>query len=77
MGSKRRDYFFKAVERKFGMVNCHYCNEKLEYKKNRTTIDHVTPLARGGTNGKYNLVWCCKTCNRDKGDKNYLYGSPG
>lgn len=31
------------------------------------TIDHVIPLARGGTNARRNLVVCCKECNNKKG----------
>lgn len=32
------------------------------------TIDHVIPLARGGTNYEGNLVPCCKSCNSSKQD---------
>lgn len=41
---------------------CYYCNGPAE------TVDHVVPLARGGTNYEGNLVPCCKRCNSSKSD---------
>jgi 5-methylcytosine-specific restriction endonuclease McrA len=32
-------------------------------------IDHITPLARGGENTKYNIQWLCATCNMRKNRK--------
>jgi len=43
---------------------CVYCGSN----KN-LTIDHVLPKSRGGTNRWTNLVTCCGSCNRKKGDK--------
>lgn len=40
---------------------CAYCSALA------TTIDHVVPLVRGGTNHEGNLVPCCKWCNSSKG----------
>jgi len=40
---------------------CAYCPDKA------TTIDHVVPLVRGGTNYEGNLTPCCKPCNSSKG----------
>lgn len=34
-----------------------------------TTIDHVVPLVRGGTNYEGNLVPCCRRCNSSKAAK--------
>jgi hypothetical protein len=39
---------------------CIYCGELA------TTIDHVLPLVRGGTNHEGNLAPCCKRCNSSK-----------
>jgi hypothetical protein len=39
---------------------CAYCNAPA------TTIDHVIPLVRGGTNHEGNLAPCCKWCNSSK-----------
>lgn len=43
---------------------CHYCGGK--FRPSELTMDHVIPLARGGTSAKGNLVPACRDCNRDK-----------
>ncbi len=43
---------------------CHYCERK--YAPKELTMDHVVPLARGGTSTQGNLVPACRDCNRDK-----------
>lgn len=45
---------------------CYYCGKKIEGKK---TIDHKTPVSRGGTNASDNVVLCCVHCNVQKHDK--------
>jgi 5-methylcytosine-specific restriction endonuclease McrA len=35
------------------------------------SIDHVTPLSRGGSHTKDNVVASCKSCNYAKGVKLY------
>lgn len=42
---------------------CAYC------ASSATTIDHVVPRSRGGTDSWENLVACCLTCNNLKGDR--------
>lgn len=42
---------------------CHYCGGE------GGEIDHVMPLALGGTNEAANLVACCRHCNASKGAK--------
>lgn len=44
---------------------CYWCKIKLE----KYEVDHVVPLARGGSNGKENIVCACRPCNRRKGAK--------
>jgi hypothetical protein len=39
---------------------CVYCGDVA------TTMDHVLPLVRGGTNHEGNLAPCCKRCNSSK-----------
>ena len=34
-----------------------------------TTIDHIRPRSRGGTNTWLNTVACCRTCNGEKADR--------
>jgi 5-methylcytosine-specific restriction endonuclease McrA len=41
--------------------SCVYCGSK-----ERLTIDHVIPLAKGGTHELKNLLPCCKSCNSSK-----------
>jgi 5-methylcytosine-specific restriction endonuclease McrA len=41
---------------------CVYCDRRA------TTVDHVVPLAAGGSNDISNLVPACGSCNSSKGD---------
>ncbi len=45
---------------------CAYCQRKA------TTVDHVVPTSRGGTNAEGNLVACCYGCNEAKANKPLL-----
>jgi hypothetical protein len=42
---------------------CHYC---FKFLSNGFTVDHETPLSRGGTYALENLVPCCRECNGQK-----------
>lgn len=46
--------------------HCWWCGEPLD---ERVQIDHVIPLARGGSNDISNLRLSCPTCNAVKGSK--------
>ena len=37
--------------------------------KNQSTIEHVIPRFRGGTDNFYNLAMTCAKCNSKRGDK--------
>lgn len=54
----------KIVKRRDGAI-CQYCG----CEASGGEVDHVLPLAKGGTDALTNLVWACKNCNRSKGDK--------
>lgn len=43
---------------------CHYCGLKFAFKD--LTLDHIVPLARGGTTTPGNVVPSCKNCNKNK-----------
>jgi len=44
--------------------NCHYCGKKFERKE--LTMDHVVPIARGGSSTPGNIVPACRPCNAEK-----------
>jgi hypothetical protein len=41
---------------------CVYCQSK-----RRLEVDHIIPVAKGGTDDRHNLQTLCRTCNRKKG----------
>jgi 5-methylcytosine-specific restriction endonuclease McrA len=43
---------------------CQYCGRR--FPASQLTMDHVIPLARGGTSAPGNIVPACSACNRDK-----------
>lgn len=43
---------------------CAYCKMPLGLD---VSIDHQAPIARGGSLGLWNLVACCRPCNKAKG----------
>ena len=45
---------------------CHYCGEALHPLRD-FTVDHVMPVARGGSDEPSNLVAACRRCNGRKG----------
>ncbi len=53
---------------------CKYCSRECTWKL--LSLDHVVPLANGGTNDPSNLQLICKPCNRAKGvlsESDYLW----
>ncbi|MBP0011316.1 MULTISPECIES: HNH endonuclease signature motif containing protein [unclassified Roseofilum] len=46
---------------------CEYCHASEQWQYVQFTIDHVVPLAEGGSNGLNNLALACFHCNRRKG----------
>ncbi len=49
---------------KLGRGICEYCGEK--FPPQELTMDHKTPIVRGGKSIKRNLAVVCKSCNQDK-----------
>jgi len=48
---------------------CVYCKKDMGTDARSRCIDHVIPLARGGSHDERNLVTACKKCNAKKGAK--------
>jgi len=46
---------------------CAYCN--YQEKNRELTVDHITPLCKGGDDSYENQVPCCRKCNLSKGNK--------
>uniref|UniRef100_A0AAU8GSR7 HNH endonuclease n=1 Tax=Mycobacterium phage Pharb TaxID=3136626 RepID=A0AAU8GSR7_9VIRU len=67
----RRDRFRRAVRRRGD--DCHLCGLPIDYDLPHDhelsfQIDHITPLARGGTDTLDNIGAAHRKCNRDKSD---------
>jgi len=60
-----------AKRRLAGQLNtfnrCPYCTEKLTFE--RSHVDHIHPVSKGGVSEDYNLVLVCAPCNTSKGSK--------
>jgi 5-methylcytosine-specific restriction endonuclease McrA len=41
---------------------CAYCGRKMQ----RLTMDHLTPISKGGNHTKSNIVPACRSCNSTK-----------
>jgi 5-methylcytosine-specific restriction endonuclease McrA len=54
-----------AWARKVAAGLCHYCGER--FAPAELTLDHLVPIARGGTSTLGNCVPACKECNSEKG----------
>ena len=47
---------------------CGYCGVREKDAGSELEIDHFRPCSAGGSDELENLVYCCTTCNRLKGD---------
>jgi 5-methylcytosine-specific restriction endonuclease McrA len=48
-------------------ARCEWCGLEFAAPLSEATLDHVVPLARGGTNKRKNLVLACRPCNEQRG----------
>ena len=48
---------------------CGYCLSPQRLVMARLEVEHVIPVARGGTDDESNLWLSCPLCNRSKGDR--------
>lgn len=58
--------FIKLI-RNSKWVYCYYCDKRIPGKK--AHIDHIVPLARGGSHSPDNLCASCAPCNQTKSAK--------
>ncbi len=61
IGNKDKIYIFIRDNKK-----CFYCGKRLNFRQ--ITLDHYLPLSKGGKDEIFNLVTCCKKCNKYKSD---------
>ncbi len=59
--NKEKIYIYERENRR-----CFHCGKILKFKQ--ITLDHYLPLSKGGTHDIFNIVACCKKCNKIKGD---------
>lgn len=45
---------------------CEYCISQEAFSPDTFSIEHITPLAKGGTNDLSNLANACQGCNNRK-----------
>lgn len=48
---------------------CEYCHAAERWQYVRFTVDHIAPLAMGGSDEDRNLALACFHCNRHKSDR--------
>ena len=48
---------------------CEYCHTSERWQYVRFTVDHIAPLAQGGSDTPDNLALACFHCNRRKSDR--------
>jgi hypothetical protein len=67
-----REYLSIHVERRVreeAKHRCGYCLSPQKLVMARLEIEHIIPVAKGGTNDEANLWLCCPLCNRYKADR--------
>lgn len=52
--------------RQRGKNRCEYCLSHQDYIMGRLQIDHIQPVAKGGTDLEENLCLACELCNQYK-----------
>jgi hypothetical protein len=68
---RRNAFMLRRMERQGG--RCYWCDVQMVYVAGGSTspvsatIDHVIPKAKGGSEGSFNKVLSCLSCNNLKG----------
>ena len=58
---------FEDWKKLYSANTCYYCGAEISGRNK--TVDHKTPISRGGTNKLENLCMCCRSCNSKKNNK--------
>lgn len=58
----------RAVTQRAGGC-CEYCYSRSDIASQSFTIDHITPVTRGGTSDLDNLALACQGCNSHKSNR--------
>lgn len=68
---KRKSFTLKEKEEVLERTNfkCAHCGKTLDLET--FTMEHIFPVARGGTHDTYNLVALCLKCNEEKSNMVY------
>lgn len=66
--TRERKKSYKGAKRRLLRASpfCYWCKNSLD--STTATLDHMIPLAKGGTNGMDNFVLACEGCNHDRGN---------
>lgn len=48
---------------------CEYCLSPLDFSSDPFSVEHILPIAKGGTNDSENLAFACQGCNGHKSTK--------
>lgn len=62
--------YYRKIRHQLANTPCKWCGKILSF--NDSTIEHIIPLARGGTNGRDNLAIACSECNEKHADGVFL-----
>jgi 5-methylcytosine-specific restriction protein A len=61
---------WKRTRKRILERDSHRCRLRLPGCKDKaTSVDHIVPASRGGTDADHNLVACCWPCNQKKGNR--------
>lgn len=45
---------------------CEYCRAQAKFSHDPFSVEHITPVVKGGTDDPENLAWSCLGCNNYK-----------
>lgn len=70
-GDRRQRFYRREMQRNDGKLVCMYCDKQV-YRGHAdrsllATIEHVVPLALGGSHRKENMAIACYPCNHNRG----------